>query len=274
MLNILEGFDLASMGFGSVDSIHVIAETLKLGFEDRKQYTGDPAFVDVPVTMLTSTAYADKRRQEIDMRRARSVTDTASGESPHTTHVTAADADGNVIATTQTIHAPFGSKVMVPGTGMLLNNTMNIFDPHPGFANSIAPGKRMTSSMSPLIVMTGDEPWFALGLPGATRIFPSAMQAVINVIDHGMDPQTAVEAPRIWTQGQELEIEQGFEQSVLRGIERRGHALNEVRLIGGGMGMVVFKGGTMTGSSCWRADGTPIAVSGGMARLGSRFDVR
>ncbi|GIS70266.1 MAG: hypothetical protein CM1200mP9_10870 [Gammaproteobacteria bacterium] len=85
MLNILEGFDLASMGFGSVDSIHVIAETLKLGFEDRKQYRGDPAFVDVPVTMLTSTAYADKRRQEIDMRRARSVTDTASGESPHTT---------------------------------------------------------------------------------------------------------------------------------------------------------------------------------------------
>ena len=163
---------------------------------------------------------------------------------------------------------------MVPGTGKLLNNTMNIFDPHPGFANSIAPGKRMTSSMSPLIVMTGDEPWFALGLPGATRIFPSAMQAVINVIDHGMDPQTAVEAPRIWTQGQELEIEQGFEQSGLRGIERRGHALNEVRLIGGGMGMVVFKGSTMTGSSCWRADGTPIAVSGGMARLGSRFDVR
>ncbi|GIT39993.1 MAG: hypothetical protein Ct9H300mP8_11890 [Gammaproteobacteria bacterium] len=110
-----------------MDSVHVIAETLKLGFEDRKRYTGDPAFVDVPVSMLTSTAYADKRRQEIDMRRARSVTDTASGESPHTTHVTAADAEGNVIATTQTIHAPFGSKVMVPGTGMLLNNTMNFF---------------------------------------------------------------------------------------------------------------------------------------------------
>ena len=274
MLNVLEGFDLGSMKFGSADSIHVIAETLKLGFEDRKQYTGDPAFVDVPVAMLTSTEYADKRRREIDMRQARIVPDAAGGESPHTTHVTAADADGNVIATTQTIHAPFGSKVTVPGTGVLLNNTMNIFDPHPGFANSIAPGKRMTSSMSPLIVMRGGQPWFALGLPGATRIFPSALQAVINMIDHGMDPQTAVEAPRIWTQGQDLEVEQGFNQSTLGDVGRRGHKLKEVRVIGGGMGMIVFDGNAMTGASCWRADGTPIAVSGGMARLGSRFDVR
>jgi len=88
-----------------------------------------------------------------------------------------------------------------------------------------------------------------------------------------MDPQTAVEAPRIWTQGQDLEVEEGFDQRTLDDIGRRGHPLKEVRIIGGGMGMIVFDENGMTGASCWRADGTPIAVSGGMARLGSRFDV-
>ena len=253
---------------------------LKLGFEDRKRYTGDPRFVDVPVDMLTSRAYAEERRALIDLEKARAIEDLAPAESPHTTHLAAADADGNVVASTQTIHSPFGSKVMVPGTGMLLNNTMNIFDPHPGFANSIAPGKRMTSSMSPIIVVHGPDagaragqPAFTVGLPGATKIFPSAMQAIVNVIDHGMDPQTAVEAPRFWTQGQELELEPGFDTQARRELERRGHVLKDVQLIGGGMALISFGDGSMTGASCWRADGTPIAIGGGGARIGSRFDV-
>ena len=138
MLNILVGVDLGSMGFGSPDSIHVTVKTRKVGFEDRKRDTGDPAFVDMPVAMLTSTEHAEKRRRQIDMQRARMVMDAATGESPHTTYVAATDVAGKVVSTTQTIHVPFGSKITVPGTGMLLNNTMNIFDPHPGFANSIA----------------------------------------------------------------------------------------------------------------------------------------
>ena len=274
MLNILEGFDVGAMEFGSADYVHLMAEVLKIGFEDRNRYTGDPLFVDVPTERLISVGYADERRRLVNMSAARPIENVVATESPHTTHLTAADDEGNVIASTQTIHSPFGSKVTVPGTGMLLNNTMNIFDPHPGFANSIAPGKRMTSSMSPIIVTKDGRPVFTVGLPGATKIFPSALQAIVNVIDHGMDLQRAVEAPRLWTQGQELLLEHGFDEDVKRELERRGHVVQEVRLIGGGMGMIRFDGATMSGASCWRADGTPIAVGGGMARIGSRFDVR
>jgi len=262
------------MGFASADAMHILAEVLKIGFEDRKRYTGDPLFEDVPVDMLISKSFASERREIVSLEMARVSDEGVSGESPHTTHLAAADSDGNVVASTQTIHAPFGSKVTVPGTGMLLNNTMNIFDPHPGYANSIAPGKRMTSSMSPIIVMKDGEPLFTVGLPGATKIFPAAMQAIINIIDHQMKPQEAIEVPRLWTQGQELEVEPGFPNEVLTELQRRGHTIKEVPLIGGGMGFIGFSDQEIIGASCWRADGTPMAIGGGMARMGSRFDVR
>jgi len=120
--------------------------------------------------------------------------------------VTVADGDGNVVAATQTINSLFGSRAMVPGTGMLLNNTMALFDPHPGHVLSIAPGKRMTSSMAPTILLRDGRPVLALGLPGGMRIFASVLQAIVNVVDHGMSLQEAVEAPRVWTQGQELVV--------------------------------------------------------------------
>ena len=274
MLNLLEGFDLASFGAGSSDAVHLIAEVLRIGFEHRKAFIGDPRFVDVPADRLISKAYADARRTEIDRDRARPMTNYRAAESPHTTHLCAADADGNIVASTQTIHSPFGSKVTVPGTGMLLNNTMNIFDPHPGLANSIEPGKRMTSSMAPVIVRRDGAPYFTVGLPGATKIFPSVMQAILNVIDFGMSPQAAVEAPRAWTQGQELALEGGFDDAVKAELARRGHTIADVKLNGGGMGMIGFDAGRLTGASCWRADGSPVAIGGGMARIGSRFDVR
>ena len=273
MLNLLEPYDIGAMGFGTADGIHLLAEVLKIAFEDRKKCVGDPAFLDVDVEMLISKDYASQRRAEIDMTTPRSVANLNSSESNNTTHLTAADVDGNVIATTQTIHAAFGSKVTVPGTGMLLNNTMNIFDPHPGFANSIAPGKRMTSSMSPTIVCKDGEPYFALGSPGGTRIFPSVMQAIVNVVDHGMSAQEAVEAPRIWTQGEALEVETAISKKTQDELTARGHEVTPMRLIGGGMSMIMFDNGAMTGAACWRADGTPVGISGGMARRGSRFDV-
>ena len=273
MLNILESFDLTSMGFGSVDSIHLLAEVLKLGFEDRNRYTGDPAFVDVPIAMLIGKQFAATRRNEISMDAARHPGTHYITESNHTTHLTAADNDGTVIAATHTIHSAFGSKVTVPGTGMLLNNTMNIFDPHPGTANSIEPGKRVTSSMSPVIIEKDNQPAYALGLVGGTRIFPCALQAIVNLIDHGMSPQEAVEAPRIWTQGGELELEPVYAPDIHGALTRRGHHIKTVKVIGGGMGMVAFDQGEMTGAACWRADGTPIGIAGGMARSGIRFDL-
>ena len=273
LLNILEGYDLAALGYGTPDAFHLIAEALKIGFADRNASTGDPDFVDIPVARLTSKDYAAARRAEINPARARMYGPSVPGaESPHTTNVTVADAAGNVVVMTQTINNLFGSKATAPGTGVLLNNTMAIFDPHPGRANSIAPGKRATSSMAPTIGLREGRPALALGMPGGVRIFPSVMQVLVNFIDHGMTVQEAVEAPRVWTQGQELEAEHGVPEAVRGALAAKGRDVLPVLAIGGGMNAIAFnEDGTLTGAACWRADATPIGVSGGNARPGIRF---
>ena len=278
MLNILEGFDPRGLGFGTAEYFHLIAEVLKIGFADRNACTGDPAFVDIPVERLTSKEYAASRRAQISPDRAGEygaivgMTGGVAAGSAHTTHVTTADADGNVVAMTQTINNLFGSKATVPGTGVLLNNTMALFDPHPGTPASIAPGKRVTSSMAPTIVLRDGKPAWALGLPGGVRIFTSVFQAVVNLIDHGMSLQEALEAPRIWTQGQELEMEQDIPAALRDAVAARGHRVVAVPGVAGGMNAVAFAAdGTLEGAACWRADGTPIGVSGGLARPGIRF---
>jgi len=272
MLNVLEGFDVAGLGFGTADGIHLLAEAMKIAFADRNAATGDPAFVDVPVARLIAKEYAAARRADIDMKKAAAYTAGVAAGGSHTTHLTVADGDGNVVAATQTINNLFGAKATVPGTGMLLNNTMNLFDPHPGHALSIAPGKRMTSSMAPTIVRRDGHPVLALGLPGGVRIFASVLQAIVNVVDHGMSLQEAVEAPRVWTQGQELEVEHGVPESVRAGLRARGHDVVPLAHVAGGMGAIAFDpDGTLTGASCWRADGSPIGLAGGPARAGIRF---
>ena len=273
-LNILEGFDLGAMGFGTGESAHLLAETLKIAFADRFEYLGDPDFVEVPVDWLTSKSYADLRRAQIDPQRAQNYSPgevtAALGESANTTHFTVADGEGSVVSMTQTIHEAFGSKVTVPGTGMLLNNNMYIFDPHPGTANSIAPGKRMLSSMSPTVVLENGRPLFALGTPGGTRIFASVLQAIVNVIDHGMSLQEAVEAPRVWTQGQQLEVERGVSAAARDALAAKGHDVSIVERVAGGMNGVQFDhaAGLIHGAACWRADGSPVGISGGPARQG------
>jgi gamma-glutamyltranspeptidase/glutathione hydrolase len=273
MLNVLEGFDVAALGYGTVDGVHLIAEALKIAFADRAAATGDPAFVTVPVTRLITPDYAAVRRREIDLSKAAAYhAGVAAPTSPHTTHVTVADGDGNVVAATQTINNLFGSKVMVPGTGVLLNNTMALFDPHPGHPLSVVPGKRMTSSMAPTLVLRDGRPVLALGLPGGVRIFGSVLQAIVNVIDHRMSLQEAVEAPRVWTQGQELEVESAVPEAVRAGLAARGHRVVPVAHVAGGMGAIAFEpDGTLTGASCWRADGSPVGLGGGYARAGIRF---
>jgi gamma-glutamyltranspeptidase/glutathione hydrolase len=272
MLNILEAFDVAGLGYGTVDGIHLLAEVMKIAFADRNAATGDPAFVDVPVARLIAKDYAAARRAGIDMGKAAAYVAGVAAGSPHTTHLTVADADGNVVAATQTINNLFGSKAMAPGTGMLLNNTMALFDPHPGHALSVAAGKRMTSSMAPTIVFRDGRPAFALGLPGGVRIFTSVLQAVVNVIDHGMSLQEAVEAPRVWTQGQDLEVETAVPETIRAGLAARGHRVVPLPHVAGGMGAIAFEAdGALTGASCWRADGTPIGIGGGYAREGIRF---
>ena len=273
MLNLLEGFDIKGMGFGSPDSLHLILEVLKIAFADRQVATADPDFVDVPVERLLSKAYADERRPDIDLKCAKDWhAGVALPESPNTTHITVADGDGNLVAATQTINSTFGARIMIPGTGIVPNNYMFVFDPHPGNALSIAPGKRVTTSMSPVMVLRDGRPILALGLPGGLRIFGSAMQALVNKIDHGLSVQEMVEAPRIWTQGHGVEIEDDFPSEVEAALDAKGHDVIRVPHVGGGMNAIEFApDGTMTGASCWRADGMPVGLSGGYAREGSRF---
>ncbi len=277
MLQILEGFDIAGDGFGSLANLHRLAEVLKIAFADRATCTADPDFVPVPVNRLLSVDYAAQRRAQIDPARAQAwaagvVAGSTGNESANTTHVTVADADGRIVSATQTINSLFGARYMLPGTGLIPNNYLYVFDPRPGQANSLAPGKRVTSSMAPLIVLKDGQPQFALGLPGGLRIFPSVLQAVLNLIDHGMSLQEAVEAPRVWTQGFGLELEPRFPDPLADALQGLGHAIERVPNVGGGMGGIRFHAnGDLEGAACWRADGTPIGVSGGFARAGVRF---
>lgn len=276
MLNLLEEFNIAQLGFGTAASTHLLAEVCKIAFADRAAYLGDPSFVQVPIRGLTSKFYGTARRRQLDLQSARHH-DSGNpwayrSTSGHTTHLTVADDTGNIVTMTQTIHEVFGAKVTVPGTGIVLNNTMYIFDPHPERPNSIAPGKRMLSSMAPTIVFRGRRPLLALGAPGGSRIFTTVLQGIVNVIDHGMTLQEAVEAPRIWTQGQALEIEPGIAPGVRHELTVRGHDLQVVPKIAGGMNGIMFDyaNGLIHGAACWRADGAPAGLSGGPARAGIR----
>ncbi|HWL83732.1 MAG TPA: gamma-glutamyltransferase [Roseomonas sp.] len=274
MLNLLEGFDLGALGSGSAETVHLLAESLKMAFADRAVATADPAFINVPVEKLTSKDYAAERRALLKRDAAQ---DWAPGippaESANTTHVTVADSAGNIVATTQTINSLFGARFSIPGTGLIANNYMFNFDPHPDKALSVAPGKRVFTSMAPTIVRKDGRPAFALGLPGGLRIFGSAMQAVINLIDHGMDLQDAVEAPRIWTNGHTLELEPTIAADLDAKLAALGHRVQRVKHIGGGMGAVRFHAdGMLEGAACWRADGTPVGISGGLARPDVRFN--
>jgi gamma-glutamyltranspeptidase/glutathione hydrolase len=273
MLNILEGYDIAAMGFGTSETIHLLAEVLKIAFADRAAASGDPDFVGVPVERLTSKDYASERRRAIDPRRAQKWSaGVAQLESAHTTHMTAADAMGNVVATTQTINNLFGAKILIPGLGTVPNNYMNLYDPRPGHALSLAPGKRVTTSMSPMMALRNGKLVYALGLPGGKKIFPSALQALLNLIDHGMSLQEAVEAPRVWTEGNALEVELAVPDNVRAALTSLGHKVLAVPTVAGGMNAIQFHDdGSLRGAACWRADGTPIGLAGGLARAGVRF---
>ena len=273
MLNVLEGFDLRGLGFGTSAAVHLLLEALKIAAGDRRAATADPAFVDVPVERLMSKPYADLRRAEIDPGRAGAFpARVLSNESANTTHVTTADAQGNIVCSTQTLNSLFGARIIIPGTGIIPNNYMYLFDPHPGHALSLQPGKRITSTQSPLIGCRDGRPVFALGLPGGPRLYGAAMQAVVNLVEHGMSLQEAIEAPRVWTQGQDAEIEKGVPESVRGALAAMGHPVLAVNDVAGGMCAIAFEeDGWMTGAACWRADGVPIGLGGGPARPGARF---
>ena len=274
-LNVLALRNIGDMGFGRSSTIHLMAEAMQLVFADRNRYLADPEFQEIPFDRLLSEFHAKELMNQILPNTVMpELASPALAESDSTSHITAADREGNIVSATQTINHIFGSKVVVPGTGVLLDNTMANFDPHPNLANSVEPYKRVASSMAPVIVYRGGRPAFALGLPGGIRIWTSVAQAIVNIIDHGMTPQEAVEAPRMFTQGQEVELEEEFGSEVASSLRNIGHNVTMVKNVAGGMNIIEFgEDSTLAGSSCWRSDGGSVAVSRGKARAGVGLSV-
>jgi gamma-glutamyltranspeptidase/glutathione hydrolase len=245
LLNILENFDLKKYGFGSSYTIHYLVEAMKRVYADRAEYLGDPDFVQIPLDKLLSKEYAKELASEIDTFYAtpsskiiRSVSPTSEGV--HTTHYSVVDRWGNVVAVTTTINSYFGSMVAVDGAGFFLNNEMDDFSAKPGApnqfgllgskANSIQPGKRMLSSMTPTIVLKNGKPFLVLGSPGGSTIITSVLQVILNVVDFGMNIQEAVDSPRIhhqWYPDQIFFERRGLPRDVIENLERRGHKLVE-----------------------------------------------
>jgi gamma-glutamyltranspeptidase/glutathione hydrolase len=277
MLNILESFDVGSMGYGSVEHLHLMTETLKIAFADRQRFMGDPSVIDIPLEGLLSKMYANERAKEIGEKARKAEPGDPSAymnESGNTTHVSAMDIEGNTVATTQTLNNVFGSLVTVPGVGIRLNNCMALFDPRPGRANSVAGGKRMLSSMSPTVILRKGEPYMCIGTPGGLHIFPSVAQAIVNVVDFKMGVQEAVEAPRLWTMGikgtpgEKLLVESGFSDDAIKDLIGRGHDVVKMNRVAGGMNGVFRdpETGLLHGGACWRADGAAMGVSGGYTK--------
>jgi gamma-glutamyltranspeptidase/glutathione hydrolase len=211
IMNILHGYPMAEFGWQSAKSVHVMAEAMRHAFVDRNFRLGDPAFVANPIEQLLSEAHAAEIRAAMDMTKAAKSSDVQPGTPPHggtqTTHYSIIDAAGNAVAVTYTINALFGAKVIAGGTGFFLNGEMDDFTIKPGTpnlfglvqgsANAIAPGKRPLSSMSPTIVTRDGKPFIVMGSPGGSRIITILVQVLLNVIEHGMTIQEAVNAPRI-----------------------------------------------------------------------------
>ena len=211
ILNIVEGYPMAELGFHSAASVHVMTEAMRHTFVDRNFQLGDPAFVKNPLERLLSESYAGEIRAKIDATKASNSKDVQPGIAPHegteTTHYSIVDASGNAVAVTYTINALFGAKVIAGDTGFFLNDEMDDFTVKPGVANMfglvqgktnvIAPGKRPLSSMSPTIVTKDGKTFMVLGSPGGSRIISIVVEVIQNVVDHGMNIQEAVDAPRI-----------------------------------------------------------------------------
>jgi gamma-glutamyltranspeptidase/glutathione hydrolase len=249
MLNMLEGDDLGASGFGSARTLHLMAEAMRRAYADRARHLGDPDFNrDMPVDRLVSKEYAAALRQTIDVRRA-TPSSPATFEWPRqgdeTTHLSVMDAGRNAASLTYTLEYSYGSALVVPGAGFLLNNEMGDFNAGPGLTtgdglvgtppNLAQPGKRMLSSMTPTILARDGAPVMVTGSPGGRTIINTVLQTILNVVDHGMNAQEAVDAARVHHQWlpDRLQYERnGFSPDTLGLLKDMGHTLREVRLQG------------------------------------------
>ncbi|WP_438985358.1 gamma-glutamyltransferase [Aequoribacter sp.] len=273
MLNILEPFDLQAMGHNSAEYIHHVIEAMKIAYADRAAHMGDPDFSPVPVNQLLSKEYAAKVRGDIDPERARAATEIQAGdfsdiESLDTTHFSVADTLGNVVSNTYTLNFSYGSHIVVPGTGVLLNNEMADFMTKPGTpnafgliesqANEITAGKRPLSSMSPTLVFKDGQPWLATGSPGGSLIISTVMQTILNAMAFDMNIAAAGGAARVHHQWMPdtLRIENGVSKDTVDKLKAMGHPVEEnVRTLGRTQSIMIRDGWFLGASDTRRPGG-------------------
>jgi gamma-glutamyltranspeptidase / glutathione hydrolase len=281
MLNILEGYDVAKMGPGAADTVHVMAEAMKRAYADRAHYLGDPEFNrDMPLAHLTSKEYAADLRKTINPKKA-SVASPSTFEWPHesdeTTHISVVDADRNAVSMTYTLEQGYGVKIVVPGAGFLLNNEMGDFNAGPELttaeglvgtkANLAEPAKRMLSSMTPTILAKDGRLFMVTGSPGGRTIINTVLETIVDVVDFGMNAQEAIDGARFHHQWlpDRIDYEKyGLSPDTVAELQRRGHTLR----VGGGQGVaqvIVFnaKDDVLEGGTDRRAaDGGAVGVPG------------
>ena len=249
MLNMLEPFSLKEMGFGSAQSIHIMSEVMKRAYADRSKYLGDTDFVSVPLKGLTDKEYAKALLKEISLTKVTPSKSISSGnplpyESPDTTHFSVMDSEGNVVSNTYTLNFSYGSGIVIPGTGILMNNEMDDFSSKKGVpnayglvgyeANEIEGQKRPLSSMTPTIVFKNKKPYLVLGSPGGSRIITTVLQVALNVLEHDMSVKQAVVSPRVHHQWlpDALLMEEGFSPDTVTLLEEMGHTIRSSRTMG------------------------------------------
>lgn len=249
ILNILENYRIGKMGHNTAETIHVMAEAMKLAYADRAEYLGDPDFVKVPMKGLTSKDYAHSLYEQISQDKARPASEIKHGqpmpyESDQTTHFSVMDKMGNVISNTYTLNFSYGTGMVANGTGILLNNEMDDFSAKPGVpngygliggdANAVEGRKRPLSSMSPTLVFKDGKPIMATGSPGGSRIITTTLQIIMNVIDHKMNIAEATNAVRIHHQWlpDELRIEKGLNQDTIKLLKAKGQNVVEKEAMG------------------------------------------
>jgi gamma-glutamyltranspeptidase/glutathione hydrolase len=272
LLNILENFDLKSLGKGSVPFVNILAEAMKRVYSDRSEYMGDKDFYNMPVDKLISKSYAKERFENFKPGELIASSEIKPGnpdkESPQTTHLSVADSKGNMISLTTTLNDVFGSKVVVDGAGFLLNNEMDDFSVKPGTpniyglvgneANAIQPGKRMLSSMTPTIILKDNKPFLVVGSPGGGKIITAVLQSIINIIDFDMSVENAVDAARFHHQWlpDVLQLENGYTSNIgIRELKEMGYDVKIISDFARVEAIIYNPDGTLTGHSDRRGSG-------------------
>ncbi|MBM3814758.1 MAG: gamma-glutamyltransferase [Acidimicrobiia bacterium] len=271
MMGVLEGSGYEKAGPGAAETIHFVAEAMRRYYADRSRHLGDPEFHRVPWKGLLNPRYIAAQRASINRNRASVSSEVEPGdvsgyESTETTHFSIVDAGGNAVALTYTINESYGNGVTVPRLGFLLNNEMDDFAAKPGSpnlfglvqgeANAIAPGKRPVSSMTPAILLRGGKLYMVIGAPGGSRIVNGVMQAILNVVDFGMNLQDAVDAPRFhhqWMPDQ-ISLEKGFSPDTVELLKSKGHKIAPIEGVAR-VEAILIEGGWLQGATDGRGSG-------------------